>query len=59
MKRRGMALLCALIVLAAGSARALPEADTLIAVSFRMLEEGNPFIRRFEERSGQKVDVIN
>ena len=58
MKRRGAALVCALVLLFAVSARAVPEADTLIAVSFRMLEEDNPFVARFEARSGQDVDIM-
>ena len=51
-------LLCILTLLTAEGARALPEADELIAVSFRMLEADNPFIPRFEARSGRKVDIM-
>ena len=58
-KRAAVVLLALLCVLGAGKdARALPAADDLIAVSFRILEEDNPFIARFEARSGLKVDVM-
>lgn len=60
MKRIAGILLCLLLlggVLSAGEARASTP-DGLIATAFRMLEEDNPFVRRFEERSGQKVDIM-
>ena len=39
------------------AAQAAPKADDLIDVAFQMLEEGNPFVARFEERSGRKINI--
>ena len=57
MKRRILAAVFALALLLGSQASAW-EADGLIEVGFRMLEEGNPFVRRFEERSGRKVETL-
>ena len=47
-----------LILLFCAQALALPEADDLIEVAFVMLEKENPFIPRFEARSGRTVEVL-
>ena len=59
MRRRITAGLVALVILLfCGSALALPTADDLIEVAFVMLEKDNPFIPRFEARSGRTVEVL-
>lgn len=55
--RTGMLLLCALL-LSAHSASAQLEASPFIEAAFGMLEETNPFIPRYEQITGGKVEVL-
>ena len=52
-----LAVLVMLLVLC-GSSRAETEPRDLIRAAFELLEEGNPFVSRFEQQTGEKVETL-
>ena len=56
--RTATALLAAVLLLPCGTGRAQREPSDLIEAAFELLEDGNPFVRRYEEQTGRKIEPL-
>ena len=56
--RTAAALLAAVLLLPCGTGRAQREPSDLIEAAFELLEDGNPFVRRYEEQTGRKIEPL-
>ena len=56
--RTAAALLAAVLLLPCGTGRAQREPSDLIEAAFELLEDGNPFVRRYEEQAGRKIESL-
>ena len=56
--RTTAALLAAVLLLPCGTGRAQREPSDLIEAAFELLEDGNPFVRRYEEQTGRKIEPL-
>ena len=52
------ALLAAVLLLFPGSGRAEREPSDLIEAAFELLEEGNPFVARYEQQTGREITPL-